>query len=564
MTPPAPKRLGLWVVMGLGVSSMAPVAGAGQDVSLENQVGLSKPAFGEELDTLSQGEWWKKDPTKVLNWNKGEDSVIKDLKVAREDVIAFGVYTVHRKKLKLTAQLFPLYPNEDKQVQLEIERSGEWVKIASEEINKVGWSALFQIENWDDSRAWKYRLRHGTKASYEGTIRKNPLDQARFSVAVLSCNSSKSRSARPLYVRNINHHNPDLVFFAGDQHYDHEEHTAAWLMFGRQFREVFRHRPCVVIPDDHDVGHGNLWGEGGKASKQKTHFNDGGYRHHPAYVNMVERCQTGHLPDPYDPTPVAQGIGVYYTSYQIGGMDFAILEDRKFKSAPLGNVPQLGKRIDMVTNRAYKPGDFDKPGLKLLGDRQMKFLAQWANDNRPGVMKAVLSQSPFCNASYKKGLLADLDSNGWPQSARGQVIDLLAKANAVHLTGDQHIATLLQHNTEGFETGPWSFCSPAIVNTIYKRYWKPPAKAKKAPVQGNDLPFAGHFDDSFGNPITVHAYANPEPDHRGEGYGLVHFNKKKQSVTFECWPRRANVTREDAAQYAGWPKTVRIPFSDKP
>ena len=33
---------------------------------------------------------------------------------------------------------------------------------------------------------------------------------------------------------------PDLLFFAGDQSYDHREHTAAWLKFGLQFRDVFR------------------------------------------------------------------------------------------------------------------------------------------------------------------------------------------------------------------------------------------------------------------------------------------------------------------------------------
>lgn len=550
--------------MGLLGSSLAPLTGADGEVAEKYQVGLSVPVFGKKLDTLCQGEWWTQDPTKVLNWNKGKESVIKDLKVARENVIAFGLYTVHRKKLKLTAQLFPLYPNEDKRVHLEIKQSGQWVRIASEEINKEGWSTLFQIENWDDQQDVDYRLRHGGKASYEGTIRKNPIEKARFSVAVLSCNSSKDRSGRPMYVRNINHHNPDLVFFAGDQHYDHEEHTAAWLMFGRQFREVFRHRPCVIIPDDHDVGHGNLWGEGGKASKQKTHFNDGGYRHPAAYVNMVERCQTGNLPDPYDPTPVKQGIGVYYTAYQVGGIDFAILEDRKFKSAPLGNVPKLGKRIDMVTNRSYKPKEFDKPGLKLLGDRQMKFLTQWAKSDTNGEMKVVLSQSPFCNASYKQGLLADLDSNGWPQTPRSKVVALMNQAKAVHLTGDQHIATLLQHNTDGFETGPWSFCSPAIVNTIYKRYWKPPSSANQGPIEGNTLPFAGNFNDSFDNPITMHAYANPDSEHRGEGYGLVHFNKKEQSVTFECWPRRADVTKGGAQQYQGWPKTVRIQSSEKP
>lgn len=522
----------------------------------DQSVGIAYPRFGTELDTLVQAEWWHKDPTKVLKWNRGNDSVIKSLDVPRDQVIAFGLYTVNNNCLKLTAQLFPLYPKESKWVHLEIKKSGKWLRIASRSVNTEGWSAHFTLPNWDHSTDTSYRLNHADLAYFEGSIRKAIPANHEVSVALLSCNSSKDRSDRNLYVKHINLHDPDLIFFAGDQHYDHTEHTAAWLMFGRQFRETFRHRPCVVITDDHDVGHGNLWGENGKASQQASHFNDGGYRHPAAYVNMVQRCQTGHLPAAYDPTPVKQGITVYYTSYQLGSVDFAILEDRKFKSAPTGNVPKLGQRIDMVTNRAYKPADFDKPGLTLLGERQLNFLDHWAEKQSPSQMKAVLSQSPFCNASYKKGLLADLDSNGWPQSARNKVIERLSAANAVHLTGDQHIATLLQHINKAGEPGPWSFCSPAIVNTIYSRYWKPPAKFRKKGIKGNNLPFAGHYDDSFGNPILVHAYANPEPKNRAEGYGIVRFNPSKQSITFECWPRQVEPNQAYAQQYQGWPKTI--------
>ena len=54
---------------------------------------------------------------------------------------------------------------------------------------------------------------------------------------------------------------------------------------------------------------------------------------HPAdFVKMVERTQTSHLPDPFDPTPVGQGIGVYYSHLVWGRVSIAILEDRKFKS----------------------------------------------------------------------------------------------------------------------------------------------------------------------------------------------------------------------------------------
>jgi hypothetical protein len=48
---------------------------------------------------------------------------------------------------------------------------------------------------------------------------------------------------------------------------------------------------------------------------------------------------------------------------------------------------------------------------------------------------------------------------------------------------------------------------------------------------------------------------------RGDGYGLVRFNKATRKITFECWPRfpRADGSRQ---QYAGWPITVATDQND--
>jgi 3',5'-cyclic AMP phosphodiesterase CpdA len=85
-------------------------------------------------------------------------------------------------------------------------------------------------------------------------------------VANMSCNSSRTTGLRPEIIDNLKAQNPDLLFFAGDQTYRHTEHTAGWIEFGLQFRDIIRDRPTIAIPDDHDVGHGNLWGENGKRS----------------------------------------------------------------------------------------------------------------------------------------------------------------------------------------------------------------------------------------------------------------------------------------------------------
>jgi hypothetical protein len=523
------------------------------------QVGepLVKAPF-EKLDTYCVNDWWNH--AKAV---KNDIAKIVDVDVPRDQVICFGIYTTQNKAMKMTAQLFPLYPNETREVRLELKKKGQWVQVATSKVNDIGWSTLFRIEKWDESKDVEYRLRHGETAIFEGLIRKQPNNKNEIVVASLNCNSNKERGLRKEFTKNVNFFNPDLVFFAGDQSYDHQEHTAAWLLFGLQFRELFRNRPCITIPDDHDVGHPNLWGAGGKVSKTTT-GDDGGYYFHHEYVKMVERCQTAHLPDAYDPTPILQGIGVYYTSMKIGGIDFAIIEDRKFKTGPVGNIPLQGPRPDHILNPNYNPKDIDLPNLELLGERQLKFLRDWGKKQDGVAMKAVLSQTGFSGSAHRHGnfdnyLHADLDSNGWPQTGRNEALKAIKAAGAIHLGGDQHLATLVQHGIDEFGDGPYSFIAPAIVNTIYKRWWSPlDQKSGLNKDPKNPLQFTGDYLDGFNNKITMLAYANIEgPQKLSDGFGIIRFNKKEKSVTFESWDRFADITKKEAKPMLGWPRTIR-------
>jgi hypothetical protein len=511
----------------------------------------------EKLDVYCVNDWWvhaekvKNNPKKII-----------DVNVPRNEVICFGMYTVQNNTMKMTAQLFPLYPKESREVILELKQKGTWKKVATEKVNDIGWSTLFRIENWDNSRDVSYRLRHGKKAMFEGLIRKDPANKKEIVVGSLNCNSNQTRGGREEYVRNLTHLNPDLLFFAGDQSYDHKEHTAAWLLFGIQFRDIFRDRPCITIPDDHDIGHGNLWGENGKKSLSSA-GNDGGYFYHHEYIKMVERCQTSHLPDPYDATPIEQGIGVYYTNLTVGGVDFAILEDRKFKTGPAGTIPQMGPRPDHIRDPKYDPTTIDVEGLKLLGDRQLKFLEEWGTNFEGISLKAVLSQTGFCGGAHRHGkfenlLHADLDSNGWPQTGRKKALRAIRAAGAVHLAGDQHLPTIVHHGIDDFEDGPFAFVAPAMVNNYYKRWWHPEdEKAGDKPEAGNPLRFNGNYLDGMGNKIRMVAYANPGKKYTRGGFGLVRFNKSEKSVTFESWDRITDVTVKGAKQMPGWPRTIR-------
>jgi len=488
--------------------------------------------------------------------------------VAKKDIICFALYTVHDTTLKLTAQLYPLSDDDPRTVRLEVENDEKWVEVATTQVIEQGWTAPFRVAGWDDNKSHKYRVKHGADASYEGTIRKNPTDKDEIVVAGFTGNSITPAHggdvSRQDIIDNVRKIDADILFFSGDQVYDHHRHYAAWLKFGRDFGDIMKDRPTLTLPDDHDVGQPNLWGESGKISTLSGAA-DGGYSQPGVYVQEVERAQTSHFPDPADPHKIGQGIGVWFTNLNWGNIDFAILEDRKFKTGPAGRVPKQGPRPDHINNPNYDPATVDIPGAVLLGERQLKFLDAWTQDWQKAKMKVALSQTIFCGGAHIHGaangrLHADMDSNGWPQSGRNRALQSLRKGFAFHYAGDQHLATIFHHGIDEHRDAIWSFCVPSIAN-LYLRWWEPlEPGANREPGAPE---YTGDLLDGFNNKVTNYAAANPEKrpggnilNTRAAGFGVVRFNTKTRDITMECWPRNVDVTDSASKQYLGWPRTI--------
>ena len=501
--------------------------------------------------------------------------------------IVAAFHTLSRGTLKMSAQLLPVGPGDPDLVTLEVEGPDGWSEVAWAPVEEPSYSALLRVDGWSADRDVNYRVVYGDQ-HYRGTVRHDPLEKDEIVLAALSCNhNNRFGFGRPGYpwnhealwfphgdtVRHLRKHDPDLLFFAGDQIYEGASPTPAdrgnaeldylykWSLFCWAFGDLARDRPAVVIPDDHDVFQGNLWGAGGRSTR-RDHF--GGYVMPADWVRMVERTQTAHLPDPVDPRPVDQGIGVYFTDLVYGGVGFAVLEDRKFKSG-CADLELGGPRPDHVVDASFDPARADVPGKVLLGERQLAFLDAWARDWEGQAMKIALSQTVFAGLATHHGgrqdvLVADLDSNGWPQAGRNRALDALRRGFALHVAGDQHLATLVHHGIDTWDDATWSFTMPAIAN-FYARAWRPAGPAE-VPLEG--LPdFAGSRFDGLGNRVTVWAATNPDGPTGREparlhdqmpGYGIVRLNKGRREYVVECWPRGAEPGADP--QYAGWPKTI--------
>jgi len=549
---------------------------------------------------------------------------------------AFGpvvctLYTIDNGTLGLTAQLTPLGPKESKNVRLQIRRGAAWTTIAETEANPMGWTAAFRLRNWDAGKDTLYRVvaEADPTAPYPpdgGTIQKDPVNRSRIKVAAFTGNmmvrggyeyplpyavdppypielegkpvthSTTFRWSDRVYfphnevVANVRKQKPDLLFFSGDQVYEgnptraqespldeaHLDYLYKWYLWCWTWRDLTKDIPCVCIPDDHDVYQRNIWGAGGELSPAgDLDGSYGGYFMSPDWLNMMQRTQTSHLPEPYDGRPAKNGIGVYFTGLTWGGVGFAIIEDRKFKSFPSVVRAQMS-RDSHITEKDYDIAKADTQGAVLLGRRQLRFLHEFSKDWRGQEMKAVLSQTIFANLQIlnprKDGvpqdssipLDRDLDSNGWPQSGRRKALLEMRRGFMLHIAGDQHLASTIHHGVDDWEDACWSLCVPSVAN-YYARSWNP----KFAPDDGDagKEPFSGRYFDGFKNRLTVANVANPDhqaqspdfPDpvemHREmPGYGIVIFDKSQRTISLACWSRVADAI--SGKPYPGWPIVV--------
>lgn len=547
------------------------------------------------------------------NW-KISGNKVKCYPERRFGPILFSQYTITDQILKITAQMPPVSEKDGEKVILETkEKDDNWKTVGESDIDKHSRTATIRVENWDCSSDIPYRLscklftQNNKLENFfrEGIIRKEPVDKKEIVAAGFTGNNDLGFPNTDLF-NAIKYHDPDLLFFSGDQIYERVagfgvqrtpvnkamlDYLRKWYLLGWAYGDLFRDRPSVTIPDDHDVYHGNIWGAGGKTTPPGLTGNDaqdmGGYKMPAEWVKMVERTQTSHLPDPFDPTPVKQGIGVYYTELKYAGVSFAIIEDRKFKSAPGPLLPEAEVDNGWAQNLNWDAAtQGDVPGAVLLGQRQLDFLDQWAQDwSDQTWMKVVLSQTIFANVATlpksehhdrnvpKLRILnkseyppddrpvADMDSDGWPQTGRDNAIKAMRKGFALHIAGDQHLGSTIQYGVDEWNGGSFAICVPAISN-IWPRRWFPnkPGKNRKPGAPK----YTGDFLDGFGNKITVHAVSNPvftgkKPSNlydRATGYGIVRFNKENRDIILECWPRFADPSNPDAKPYDGWPVKI--------
>jgi alkaline phosphatase D len=126
--------------------------------------------------------------------------------------------------------------------------------------------------------------------------------------------------------------------------------------------------------------------------------------------------------------------------------------------------------------------------------------------------------------------------------------------------GDQHLSTIVHHGIDDWNDAGWSFAVPSVAN-FYPRAWRPKVPGRNRREGMPD--YTGEYLDGLGNHVTMWAATNPGESmgrkpaalhDKMPGYGIIRFDKKRRTITMECWPRFA-VPGKDRP-YPGWPKTI--------
>lgn len=141
-------------------------------------------------------------------------------------------------------------------------------------------TASFRVENFRATRDTNYTIRFANQ-TFKGIIRKDPKANNEIRVGALTCQGDFGFPHATI-ARSMQALKPNVLFFTGDQLYEANggyaiqrapaeaarlDYLRKWYTFGWAWGDLTRNTPCICLPDDHDVYHGNLWGASGRRAE---------------------------------------------------------------------------------------------------------------------------------------------------------------------------------------------------------------------------------------------------------------------------------------------------------
>ncbi|MGB9892862.1 MAG: hypothetical protein ACPLRA_00505, partial [Candidatus Saccharicenans sp.] len=325
-----------------------PVSGKVLDELEEFHLPADRVSGGLALvSNLPEVKTSSENPVSFFKEFKAEGNLLKSFEERALGPVVFTLYTLSQKTLRLTAQLIPGSLTEETVVNLDIQQDGHWVEKAKSRLNLNSWTACFEIPDWNYQEDKEFRLRIvepepalEIARNYTGKIRKDPLEKDQIWLAVLSNNQEEGFPHLRL-VSELKKHDPDLIFFGGNQIYGRpaaywrqnlsleqarQEYWRQWLLFGWEFSDLLKNRPAILIPEARDFFQLKLWGENGRSVVTETISDpiaaqdSGGFLMPQEFIQLVLETQTSHLPHLKDKPPAPASWESYCCEVRAGGL----------------------------------------------------------------------------------------------------------------------------------------------------------------------------------------------------------------------------------------------------
>ena len=128
--------------------------------------------------------------------------------------------------MKISALLGPVGEKDNREVDLEVQRNGQWESLGSETLDPAAWVSTWRIPNWNETvdtpfrLVYREQLKDGREvpAEWTGKIRQNPVGRP-VRIGGLTCQKDYAFPYEPV-ANNLVNLDPDLLFFSGDQLYE--------------------------------------------------------------------------------------------------------------------------------------------------------------------------------------------------------------------------------------------------------------------------------------------------------------------------------------------------------
>ena len=167
------------------------------------------------------------------------------------------------------------------------------------------WACTFRVSDLRHSDGpWTYSVPYrsnpsdpATDHAYAGIVPLPADDPVIVNVGCVGPDNTKNKSSLVMAVLNAS---ADLVWFSGDQTYEHDNLQYGVLELVYTTSAVSQNTPTLVSLDDHDFGLGNVYGAGSDAAA--SHLSGSGYSvGSPCEMMDMERLSLAHMPDPAFP-----------------------------------------------------------------------------------------------------------------------------------------------------------------------------------------------------------------------------------------------------------------------